>query len=229
MKSIRVAIFFVFVSFSLHPAMAAAQSKAISFGAWTKVPFFVGPNEAKSIDITIRSLLVDGKVKEFTTGDIHEVTDRFFVVRKAYRINDWLPDDEKAKQHRWKWQRGGWLLVDRATARISPLNLPEFDPFYSSTSWFGDYIAYCGLSDDATKLYAVVSQIGRKKPILREKLGDAKNGVMPESECAAPHWERDPIRVTFEPAGGQKKTFQVYGAVDLKPVGGDPEEMKNRP
>ena len=63
--------------------------------------------------------MVDGKIKEFTTGDIHEVTDRFFVVRKAFRVNDWLPDDEKPKEHRWKWQRGGWLLVDRTTTRIS--------------------------------------------------------------------------------------------------------------
>jgi hypothetical protein len=202
--------------------MAAAKPKVISFGAWTKVPFFVGPSEAKSIDIRIRSLLVDGKIKEFTTGDPHEVTDRFFVVRKAYRVNDWLPDDEKPKEHRWKWQRGGWILVDRTTARISPVNLPEFDPFHSSASWFHDYIAYCGLSDDASKLYAVVAQIGRKKPILNQKLGEAKAGEMPESECAVPHWEQDPVRVTFEPVGGQKQTFQVFGnAVDPMPGGED--------
>jgi hypothetical protein len=225
MKCIRVAIFCIVVCLVASFAMAAAKPKSITFGAWTKVPFFVGPREEKSIDIKIRTLLVDGKIKEFTTGDIHEVTDRFFVVRKAFRVNDWLADDEKPKEHRWKWQRGGWLLVDRTTARISAVNLPEFDPFYSTATWFRDYIAYCGLSDDATKVYAVVSQIGHKKPILKQNLGTAKNGEMPESECEAPHWDRNPIRVTFEPVGGQKQSFQVFGhAADAMPVGGDEEQ-----
>lgn len=207
------------------PALAAAKPKVVGFGGWTKVPFFVGPREEKSIEIKVRPLLVDGKIKEFTTGDTHDVTDRFFAVRKAFRVNDWLPDDPDPKNHRWKWQRGGWLLVDRSTAHITKLNLPDFDPFYSHGAWFRDYIAYCGLSDDATKVYAVVTQIGRKKPVLKQKLGDAKNGEMPESECVVPHWERDPIRVTFEPIGGQKQTFSVFGhAADAMPTGGDDDE-----
>jgi hypothetical protein len=225
MKCIRLAILCIAIPLVGSYGFAAARPKVITFGSWMKVPFFVGPSEQKSIDIKIRPLMVDGKIKEFTTGDMHEVTDRFFVVRKAFRVNDWLPDEENPKQHRWKWQRGGWLLVDRTTARISQLNLPEFDPFYSSTSWFRDYVAYCGLSDDATKVYAVVVQIGRKKPILNQKLGAARNGEMPESECTVPHWERNPIRVTFEPVGGAPQTFQVFGhAADALPVGGNDEE-----
>jgi hypothetical protein len=226
MKCIRVAIICVFLfGIVSNWAMAAAKPKVITFGAPMKVPFFLGPKEDKSIEIKIRTLLVDGKIKEFTTGDIHEVTDRFFVVRKAFRVNDWLPDDEKPKEHRWKWQRGGWLLVDRNTARISPINLPDFDPFYSSASWFRDYVAYCGVSDDATRVFAEVVQIGHKKPILKQKLGEAKNSEQPESECAVPHWDREPIRVTFEPTGGGKQTFSVFGhAADAMPVGGDEEE-----
>jgi len=207
------------------PVLAVPKPKVVSFGGWTKVPFFVGPHEEKSIDIRIRSLMVDGKIKEFTTGDIHEITDRYFVVRKAFRLNDSLPDDANSKNHHWKWQRGGWLLVDRNTARISQVNLPEYDPFYSSAAWFRDYVAFCGLSDDATKVYAVVTQIGRRKPLLKQKLGDAKNGEMPESECAVPRWDRDPIRVTFEPIGGTKQTFSVFGhAADAMPVGNDDDE-----
>jgi hypothetical protein len=206
-------------------ATGAARQKVVSFSGWSKVPYFLGPHEDKSIEIKIRSLLVDGKIKEFTTGEIHEVTDRYFVVRRAFRVNDFLPDDPDPKSHRWKWQRGAWLLVDRTTARITPINLSDYDPFYSSASWFRDYIAYCGLSDDATKVYAVVTQIGRKKPVLKQNLGDAKNAETPESECAVPHWERDPIRVTFEPTGGQKQTFSIFGdAADALPLGGDEEE-----
>lgn len=208
-----------------NSALGAAKPKVVSFGAWTKVPFFIGPHEEKSIDIKIRSLMVDGKIKEFTTGDIHEITDHYFVVRRAFRLNDWLPNDPDPKNHRWKWQRGGWLLVDRNTAHITQVTLPEFDPFYSTSSWFRDYIAYCGLSDDGEKVYAVVAQIGRRKPILKQKLGDARNGEQPESECSVPHWERDPIRVTFEPAGGQKQTFSVFGhAADAMPANGDDDE-----
>ena len=216
---------FVLLLSFCNAAMGAAKPKVVSFGAWSKVPFFVGPHEEKSIDLRIRALLVDGKIKEFTTGEPHDITDRFFAVRKAFRVNDYLPDDPDPKSHRWKWQRGGWLLVDRNTARISQLSLPEFDPFYSSTSWFRDYIAYCGLSDDGSKVYAMVDQIGRKKPVLKQKLGDAKNGEQPESECTVPHWERSPIRVTFEPTGGQKQTFSVFGhAADAMPIGADEDE-----
>ena len=88
------------------PALATPKPKVVSFGSWMKVPFFLGPNEERSTEIKIRSLLVDGKIKEFTTGDTHEITDRYFVVRRAFRLNDSLPDDPDPKNHRWKWQRG---------------------------------------------------------------------------------------------------------------------------
>jgi hypothetical protein len=32
-------------------------------------------------------------------------------------------------------QRGGWLLVDRLTGHVAPINLPEFDVLYSAASW----------------------------------------------------------------------------------------------
>ena len=215
-------VFLLFLSIS---ALAAAKPKIVSFGGWMKVPFFLGPNEDRSMEIRIRPLLVDGKIKEFTTGDTHEITDRYFVVRRAFRLNDALPDDPDPKNHHWKWQRGGWLLVDRSTAHVTQLNVPDFDPFYSSWSWFRDYVAYCGLSDDGTKVYAMVDQIGRKKPVLKQKLGDAKNGDLPESECTVPHWDRSPIRVTFGLTGGQKQTFSVFGhAADAMPVGADDDE-----
>ena len=76
------------------------------------VKLMVGASENKTVDITVRALNVDGKVKDFTTGDTHDVTDREFVVRRAYRINDSLPDDTH-KAAKWLWQRGDWILVDR--------------------------------------------------------------------------------------------------------------------
>ena len=200
-------------------AAAAPRQHVLTFGKWMPVKLFVGPDETKSVDMKIRSLYVDGRLKEFTTGEAHDITDRVFVIRRAYRLNDWLPSDEGNKAHKWKWQRGGWLLVDRDTGRVSQLNLPSFDSFYSLASWYRDYAAYCGVSDDGAKLYAIVAQLGRKKPILKRELGAVKDSDMPDAQCVAPEWQRQPTRVTFVPTGGQKLTFNVRGhAADLAPV-----------
>ena len=189
-------------------AGALAKTHVISFGKPMNVQWFVTPE--KALPIAIRALYVDGKLREFTTGDPHDVTDNTFVVRRAYRINDYLPEDQK-KVPSWKWQRGDWLLVNRRTGNVSNINLPEFDPFYSVVSWYRDYAAYCGVAEDGTKVSAMVAQLGSKKAVLRKVVADAKASDVPDSECAAPKWQRDPTRVTFEPAGGQAMTFDVRG------------------
>ena len=50
--------------------------------------------------LKIRALLVDGVLKEWTTGDAHDVTDRSFVVRRAIRLNDALPGDKPVEAAR---------------------------------------------------------------------------------------------------------------------------------
>lgn len=205
-------------------AAAAPRQHVLSFGKWTPVKLFLGPGEDKSVDIKIRSLFVDGHLREFTTGDPHDITERIFVVRRAYRLNDRLPSDQGAA-HKWKWQRGGWLLVDRDTGRVSQLSLPNFDAFYSLASWYRDYAAYCGVSDDGAKLFAIVAQLGSRKPILKRELGPVKDAEMPDAQCLAPDWQRQPVRVTFAPAGAQKLTFNIRGhAADLAPVTTESED-----
>jgi hypothetical protein len=121
--------------------------------------------------------MVDARVKEFVTGAPHEITERLFVVRRVFRLNDGLPDDPTPK---WQWQRGGWLLVDRGTGRISPVNLPDFDASYSASSWYRDYVAYCGVSDDGKKTFAVVAQLNRRKPVLKKLIsGGLSDGAPP--------------------------------------------------
>jgi len=195
-------------------ATAATKPHVVALGNPIPVKLFVGPEESTTVQMKVRSLVVDGKVKEFTTGAVHDVTDRTFVVRRAYRINDVL-DSDSTSTPRWKWQRGGWLLVDRTSGHVSQLNLPDFDPFYSTASWYRDYVAYCGLSDDGEKLFAVVAQLGRRRALVRKELRAAQGKDVPDSECEAPLWERTPVRVTFAPAGGQKVTFSVRGHADV--------------
>ena len=196
-------------------ALGAAKPHVISFGTWTAIRWCVGPNEGKCLDLKARALYVDGQTRESTLGASHEITERLFVVRRAFRVNDTLPGD-MAIAPGWVWQRGGWLLVDRSTGHNSAIALPEFDPYYSVASWYRDYAAYCGASDDGKKLFAIVFQVGRRKPVLKKSLGDAGGDDAPDSECPAPVWERRPVRVTFEPDENQKCTYSVLGhAADL--------------
>jgi hypothetical protein len=188
---------------------AAAKTHVITFGKPMPVKLFVGPAEDKSLDLSVRPLSVDGKLREFVTGEAHDVTDRLLVVRRAFRVNDRLPDDPKGP--RWRWQRGNWLLVDRETGRISEVKLPEFDPFYSEASWYRDYAAYCGISGDGEKVFAVVAQLGTKRPVVRKEIGAARQGDLPDSECSAPKWQRQPARVTFLPKERPALSFEVHG------------------
>jgi len=202
-------------------ALAASKSHIVTFGKWTSVqwlPADEGASHSNPVILKVRPLLVDARVREFTLGPAHDVTDRLFVVRRAFRVNDSLPQ-ESASTLRWQWQRGGWLLVDRVTGRVSPLALPEFDAFYSVASWYRDYAAYCGVSDDGKKVYAVVAQISRRKPVLKKLLeGNSVTPAewketAPDSACSAPAWQRAPVRVSFEPVAGPKETFAVRGRV----------------
>jgi hypothetical protein len=93
------------------------------------------------------------------------------------------------------------------------LTLPNFDPFFSIATWYRDYVAYCGANDDMTHLYAMVVQLGNKKPVLIRDIGVPSNHDTPDGECAAPEWQRGPMRVTFAPSSGQKTTFAVRGHV----------------
>jgi hypothetical protein len=198
-------------------AVSAATSKVhvIAFGKWASAQWFAGGTDDKPVTIKIRALIIDGRLKEYVVGSPHDVTDRLFVVRRMFRVNDSLPDDSAP---RWQWQRGGWLLVDRMTARISPINLPEFDAVYSAGSWYRDYFAYCGVAADGKKIYAMVAQLSRRKPVLKKELsgGTVADDAAPDSACPVPAWQRNPVRVSFEPAGGAKQTFAVRGhVVDL--------------
>jgi hypothetical protein len=188
-------------------AIAATKPHVVALGRWTSISLRNEDSESSATIVKIRPLYVDGRIKEFTFGGAHDVTERTFVVQRIYRMNDSLPQQIGPTQ--WQWQRGGWLLVDRLSGKIQQLVLSEFDPDSSAANWFRDYAAYCGTSDDGQTLFAVIVQIGRRKPLLKKSNGDAHDA------CAPPVWERDPVRVTFAHPPDQKLTFSVKSrAVD---------------
>jgi hypothetical protein len=200
-----------------HKAFLGAVKQVLYSKAGDPAGAAAGENELK-----IRALLVDGVLKEWTTGDPHDVTDRSFVVRRAIRLNDALPGD---KQEHWVWQRGPWLLVDRTTGHITALKLADYDSGVSQVSWFRDYGAYCGLSSSGKSLYAVVSQIAARKPALAKKLAAFDAGDHPNPVCAPPDWQRDPLRITFHPAGTDAVIYNfVPGSAVLVEDTGDEEE-----
>ena len=195
----------------------------VSLGGVRKVPYT--PPEATaetkgddSTTIKVRPLIVDDKQKEWTVGELHEITDRSFVIRRAMRLNDALPGEAP----RWSWQPGPWLLVDRSSGHVTALHLPLFDPQVSEVAWFRDYAAYCGISNGAKGgLVAVVSELGAHKAVAQKTLGAWPQPASAHSVCALAKWERTPMRATLQMTGGEPVTFEVVGTVSLVEEGED--------
>jgi len=147
-------------------ASGVIKPHAVGFGKWNSAKWCVGTNGSRCLDLKVRGLYVDGRMKEFMLGPSHDVTERTFVVRTTFRENDNLPTETVST--RWTWQRGGWLTVDRVTGHISSIALPEFDPYYSVASWYRDYGAYCGVSNNGKKSFAIVFSDGTSQTRAQE-------------------------------------------------------------
>ncbi len=204
---------FAFLVLAVAPVFAASKPHVVGLGAVKRVPYSVQGDPAGAAadekELRVRPLIVDGKLKEWTTCESHDVTDRTFAVRRALRLNDALPTE---KTEHWVWQRGPWLLVDRVSGHITAVKLPEYDPAVSRVVWFRDYAAYCGLTASGKQLYAVVAQVAARKPVLAKKLGAWDLADHPDPACAPAAWQRDPLRITFQPTGGAQVSFDLVGA-----------------
>ncbi len=195
-----------------------AKTHAVTLGPVRRVPYTPPEtsSDAKDEDSTtlkVRPLFVDGAQKEWTTGDLHEVTDRSFTIRRALRLNDQLPGD--AAPH-WVWQPGPWLMVDRVTGHVTALHLPDFDAAVSNVIWFRDYAAYCGIAATAKGgLYAIVAQAGVRRAVATRQVGSWPQPGHATPVCGAATWQRLPMRATIQPAGGEAVTFDVIGTSSL--------------
>jgi hypothetical protein len=194
------------------PVSAATKVHTVFIGSGKSVPYSITGDPAGALpsekQLRVRPLLVDGKVKEWTSGESHAITDRSFVIRRVLRLNDSLPSD---KTEHWIWQRGPWLMVDRVKGSITALHLPDYDPAVSNVIWFRDYAAYCGLTASGKQLYAVVAQIAARKPVLAKKLSPWSPAEGQPPACAAAQWQREPLRVTFQPSGAAAVSYDLVG------------------
>ena len=227
-------LFAFLISISLAAYAAPRKEHSVVLGAVRHVPYSKtgDPSGAAAGEdaLKIRALLVDGVLKEWTTGDAHDVTDRSFVVRRVIRLNDALPTDKPATPH-WVWQRGPWLLVDRVTARVTALRLPDYDPGVSQVVWFRDYGAYCGLTPSGKSLYAVVAQVAARRPALARKLAAFDAESHPDPVCGPAEWQREPLRVTFHPVGQNAVSYDLApgSAVLVEDTGDEPETQEAAP
>jgi len=204
---------------TVPPKMAKPpKMHAVTLGPVRKVPYTpadIAP-EDRSEDTTtlkVRALIVDDQQREWTTGEIHEVTDRSFAVRRVMRVNDTLQGD---REPRWVWEPGPWLLVDRVTGHITALHLPDFDAGVSNVVWYRDYAAYCGIGTTAKGgLFAIVTQLGARRAAVQKQIGPwpQANHFIPV--CQPAEWQRLPMRVTLKPTGGEAVTFDVVGTTSL--------------
>jgi hypothetical protein len=219
MQTFRPALVPLLLAFLSPPALQAKPPKVhtVVLGAVRRVPYT--PPEAtpdnkseEATSLKVRPLTVDDRLREWAVGDLHEVTDRSFVIRRAMRLNDALPGEAS----HWTWQPGPWLMIDRATGHITALHLPDFDPQISDVVWFRDYAAYCGISTTVKGgLVAVVAELGARKAVVQQKLGPWPQADAPHPVCAAAHWQRTPMRATIQLTGGQPLTFDVVGTSSL--------------
>src|SRR5258708_714104 len=85
----KLLLMLVMLCLATSECAAVPKPHVITFGKWISAKW---PNATgqKLLDLKVRPLFVDTRLKEYTTGTPHELTDRLFVVRRAFRVNDAL-------------------------------------------------------------------------------------------------------------------------------------------
>jgi hypothetical protein len=225
----RTIVFLLTLSALPTPRLfAAPKVHTVTLGPVRRVPY-TQPDATpdtkndETSSLKVRPLFVDDRQKEWTTGDVHDVTDRTFAVRRALRLNDALPTDAAAH---WVWQPGPWLTVDRVTGHITALHLPAFDPVVSNAVWFRDYAAYCG-TGTTTKggLYAVVAQLGARRAVVLKQIGKWPQADHFIPVCQPAQWQRLPMRVSLKPTGGESTTYDVLGSSSIIEEGDNSDDQ----
>ena len=235
MRSHSLLLLAALSSTALATAPKAPKVHTVTLGPIHKVPYtpaFSTPDskDEDSTTLKVRPLFVDSKQKEWTVGELHNISDRSFAIRRALHINDALPNDPG---ERWVWQPASWIVVDRTTGHITALHLPDFDAAVSEAVWFRDYAAYCGTTAATTRsaksegvgsLVAVIAQAGTRKAVAQRAIGRWPQPEHAGPVCAPAKWQRLPMRATVQPTSGDPVTFDVVGATSLIEEGDNDED-----
>lgn len=201
-----------------HRRHGRARRYAV-LGAVRTVPYSMAGDPAGALpgetSLRVRPLVVADRIKGWTTGEVHPITPDSFAVQSAVRMDNSLPGD---KHLSWVWQRGPWLLVHRDGGRVATLRLPDYDPSISRVVWFRNYAAYCGLSASGEHLYAIVEQMGRRRPVISRELAAWSGNRSAVPACAPPQWQVSPLAVSFTPAGGAATTYDLFSPAAPQPA-----------
>lgn len=162
------------------PRNASQSSCCCTLGAAWHVPYSragdpggAAPGEDA---LKIRPLVIDGNIKEWTTGRSPRC-DRP-QLRGAARdaAQRHAPRRGPARKVRPCAKRPLGMAA-RSVAAGGPGYRPhwrpeasDYNPGVSQVTWFRDYAAYCGLTSSGKNLYALVAQIAARKPVLAKKL-----------------------------------------------------------
>ena len=65
------------------------------------------------------------------------------------------------------------------------------------------------IRDSGKSLYAVVAQLAARKPVLAKKLEALDAEGRPAPACGPAEWQREPLKVTFHPAGKDAVGFDI--------------------
>ena len=191
----------------------------VGLGAVRRVPYTpafatADTKDDDSTTLKVRPLVVDDKLKEWTVGEMHTISDRTFAIRRVLHINDALPNDPG---ERWIWQPASWILVDRSTGHITALHLPNFDSAISDAVWFRDYAAYCGLAitSKGSSLVAVIAEVNGRRAVAQRPIGKWPQPDHTGLPCQAARWQRLPMRATLQAVGADPVIFDVLGSTSL--------------
>lgn len=87
---------------------------------------------------------------------------------------------------------------------------------YSAATWYRDYVAYCGISDDGNKRFAFVVELNRRKPVLKKPLPGTLPDDAPQTQPAPPPSGSARPHVSPSKRRKTKQTFAIRGhVVDL--------------
>lgn len=63
--------------------------------------------------------------------------------------------------------------------------------------------------ENALKIRPLIAQVAARKPVPARKVAPFDPTARTESACATTEWQREPLRVTFHPAGTESASFGV--------------------